>query len=95
MAKENSLSVVVRRGTLVVDKKSYSISDEVSLPESEAKRLIALGVVSAVAAKGSASAAPTEQTATAPAPGAPAAILGSEGVKLTSSDGPSVTQTQA
>jgi hypothetical protein len=95
MAKENSLSVIVRRGTLVVDKKSYSINAEVSLPESEANRLIALGVVSAVAAKGGASAAPADPTAAASAPGAPAAILGSEGVKLTSSDGPSVTQTQA
>ncbi len=94
MAKENFLTVVVRRGTLVVDKATHAIGAEVKLLEEEAKRLIGLGVVSALPAKAG-TAAPASQEAAAPAPGVPAVKIGVEGPQLTSSDGPSVTQTQA
>jgi hypothetical protein len=97
MAKENFLSVVVRRGTLVVDKVTHAIGAEVKLLEEEAKRLIGLGVVGPVAVKGAAPSAPASASSSsaAPAPGAPSATLGADGPQLTSSDGPSVTQTQA
>ncbi len=45
MAKDNVLTVVVRRGTLVVDKVAHAIGAEVKLLEDEAKRLLGLGVV--------------------------------------------------
>ncbi|MDA8092345.1 MAG: hypothetical protein M0T84_00270 [Betaproteobacteria bacterium] len=45
MAKENLIAVIVRRGTLVVDKIAHKIGAEVKLAEEEAKRLLGLGVV--------------------------------------------------
>ncbi len=96
MAKENFLTVVVRRGTLVVDKVTHAIGAEVKLLEDEAKRLIELGVVSAVASKGApAPAVPASSSAGVPTPGVPSVTLGAEGAQLTTSDGPSVTQAQS
>lgn len=43
--KENVVAVVVRRGTLIIDKAIHKIGEEVKLAEDEARRLISLGIV--------------------------------------------------
>ncbi|HQT79770.1 MAG TPA: hypothetical protein PLD10_22225 [Rhodopila sp.] len=42
----DSVTVIVRRGVLVVDQIVHAIGAEVKLVEAEARRLIGLGVVS-------------------------------------------------
>ncbi len=57
MAKESILTVTVRRGTVVVDGAHHAPGIDIKLPEAEARRLIALGVVALPEVK-AASAAP-------------------------------------
>lgn len=58
MAKESLLTVIVRRGTLVFEGIDHAIGAEIKLLESEARRLIGLGVVALPEVKPAPTAAP-------------------------------------
>ncbi len=84
IAAPSTLSVIVRRGVVMVDKMAHSIGKEVELLKEEAERLIGLGVVEAVNP-----AALAEEESSSAAVKPPIA-----GVTSTTSDGPSITAAQ-